>query len=342
MIEVKSLNYYRIVTSIPDDEWDRYITQHPRGNIFQSRMLYEVYERTKNYYPMKLFSINHTTGKLSGVLTSVVICEENRFFHKFTSHSVLQGGPLLSPGIENEAISQLIDEYDRRSQKMALYSEIRNLSDVRDELGNVENYTYEDHLNYLIDLNNSEEELWHKLHQSRRKNINRAQRWGVVIEEMNEERYLPIFYDLLRETYEEARIPLADKSLFIQAFRILYPKNHLKVFLARKGENYIAARAILLFKDTLYDWYAGARRDGLSAYPNDYLVWHILKWGRSRGYHIFDFGGAGKPGVAYGPREFKRRFGGELVNFGRYKAVYSPVRMKISDIGFRIYQKLAF
>jgi lipid II:glycine glycyltransferase (peptidoglycan interpeptide bridge formation enzyme) len=43
----------------------------------------------------------------------------------------------------------------------------------------------------------------------------------------------------------------------------------------------------------------------LNLYPNDYLVWQVLIYGINNGYQIFDFGGAGKPEVNYGPREFK-------------------------------------
>jgi len=70
------------------------------------------------------------------------------------------------------------------------------------------------------------------------------------------------------------------------------------------------------------------------------LVWHILKEGANNSYHTFNFGGAGKPNEEYGVREFKRRFGGEMVNFGRYTKVYSPIRMKIAEKGFEVYRRM--
>jgi lipid II:glycine glycyltransferase (peptidoglycan interpeptide bridge formation enzyme) len=136
------------------------------------------------------------------------------------------------------------------------------------------------------------------------------------------------------------KVPLVDISLFESAFQHLVPHGLAKFFVARYEDNYIGARAVLLYKDRIYDWYAGASVDMLSFYPNECLVWHILKWGIENKYSIFDFGGAGKPDKPYGPREFKRRFGGELVNYGRNVCTYSRGKTKIAEIGFKMYRIL--
>ena len=36
----------------------------------------------------------------------------------------------------------------------------------------------------------------------------------------------------------------------------------------------------------------------------------------------------------------KRRFGGELVNFGRYKKIHSPKKLWLAEKGFEIYRRL--
>jgi lipid II:glycine glycyltransferase (peptidoglycan interpeptide bridge formation enzyme) len=69
------------------------------------------------------------------------------------------------------------------------------------------------------------------------------------------------------------------------------------------------------------------------------LTWHVLSWGVSNGYRLYDFGGAGKPGEDYGVRLFKAKFGGELVNFGRFVNVHKPLLLKISKPGYQIFQK---
>lgn len=66
------------------------------------------------------------------------------------------------------------------------------------------------------------------------------------------------------------------------------------------------------------------------------MVWQVLEWGATKGYRTFDFGGAGKPGEDYGPRRFKAKFGGTLVNYGRNVCVHAPMRLKLSEKVYNI------
>ena len=329
-----------LTCDITDTEWDNFVFSHPMGNIFQTRALYRVYAETKNYFPISVAVTDPTSQEISGVMSGVIIREMDGFLGNFSAHSVVQGGPLITPSSKGAVVSELIERYDSYARKSSLYNEIRNIYDVQDMLNHANNYYYVDHLNFIINLNQSEDELWGQIHKSRRKNINRAEKAGVVVEEIENQDKIPVFYELLRETYNSVRVPLADISLFESSFRQLVPEGLVKFFLARHEDDYIGARAVLTYKDRIYDWYAGAAVDALSFYPNDYLVWHILEWGMDNNYSDFDFGGAGDPNKPYGPREFKRRFGGELVNYGRYIRHYSKGKTKAAEIGFKVYQKL--
>lgn len=70
------------------------------------------------------------------------------------------------------------------------------------------------------------------------------------------------------------------------------------------------------------------------------MVYNILLWGKENNHHTFAFGGGGKPNEEYGPREFKRRFGGEFVNHGRYKKIYKEAKMKIAMMGLDVLRKV--
>jgi lipid II:glycine glycyltransferase (peptidoglycan interpeptide bridge formation enzyme) len=182
--------------------------------------------------------------------------------------------------------------------------------------------------------------LWMQLFKSRRNGINRAKRRGVIIEEVTDKSLIPIIYNHLQESSKNAKMPLPDISLFKCAFNILRQKKMAKIFLAKHEDKYMGAIVVLLYKRVIYDWFAGASREHLRLCPNDILPWHVMEWGSDNGYHTFDFGGAGSPNKEYGVREFKRQFGGKLVNFGRYKKIYAPIKMSIAEKGFKIYKKL--
>ena len=63
-------------------------------------------------------------------------------------------------------------------------------------------------------------------------------------------------------------------------------------------------------------------------------------WGKEHGYKKFDFGGAGKPGVPYSVRDYKMKFGGKVVNYGRYEKIHKSILFKIGKLAFKIYQML--
>jgi len=331
-----------ITDSLDVKKWSEFVYGHPYGNIFQTPEIAEVYKRTKNYEPMSLAVIDGSDNILA-ILFGVVIRYGRGIGKLFSSWSLIQGGPLF---IKNEkgikAFRILMEYYDEVAQKRALYTQIRNMWDTSEILGFFSSigYEYEEHLNFLINLNRPEGEIWRDIHKSRRKGINRALKKGIFIEELQNKKLIPIFYNIIKETYKNAKIPLDDISLFKAAFELLVPKHMAKFYMAKYEDIYVGARAVLCYRGLIYDWYAGALSDYLSLYVNEALVWYILKEGANSEYHTFDFGGAGSPYKEYGVREFKRRFGGEMVNFGRYTKVYSPIRMKIAEKGFEVYRRM--
>jgi lipid II:glycine glycyltransferase (peptidoglycan interpeptide bridge formation enzyme) len=69
------------------------------------------------------------------------------------------------------------------------------------------------------------------------------------------------------------------------------------------------------------------------------LVWLALEFGCDRGFHTFDFGGGGKPDEEYGVRDFKAKFGGDLVNYGRNVLVHSPIQLQASELGYQLLRR---
>ena len=86
--------------------------------------------------------------------------------------------------------------------------------------------------------------------------------------------------------------------------------------------------------------YAGSLKEFYIKYPNDLLPWEVFKCGKKSGYSIFDFGGAGKPDKKYGVRDYKKKFGGRLVNYGRFEKVHSPIKFKMAKVGFSLWKKI--
>jgi lipid II:glycine glycyltransferase (peptidoglycan interpeptide bridge formation enzyme) len=159
---------------------------------------------------------------------------------------------------------------------------------------------------------------------------------GVVVEEVTSFDKIPVVYATLAKVYEHIHIPLAPQSLFEASFEVLYPQGMIKLFMAKVEDACIGVAIRLLYKNVIYAWYAGAIRDYASYKANDLLNWHVLEWGAQNGFKCFNFGGAGKPDEDYGPRRFKAKFGGKLVNYGRNICVHAPVRLRLSEKVYNI------
>lgn len=314
----------KIFYNLDRDRWTNFVYEHPNGNIFQTPEMFDVYKNTKNCEPTFL-AVGDSENNIIGILIAVVHKEFGRFFGKFTARAIVWGGPLIKP-IKNRGaiIDFLLKALDEILRGEVIYVQFRNLCEFSQDKASFlnNNYIYEDHLDYYINLTFSEEELLSKMSDSRRKNIKRALGSDLQTIEMDDPAGIEIFYDLLRSTYRRIKMPYPSLEFFNNAFRFLWNKGMLILFLISQKEKNITGRAVLVYRNTIYDWYAGSTREAFASYANDLIIWRIIVWGKKEGCKLFDFGGAGSPDIYYGPGEYKRRFGGEQLNYGRFTKVY--------------------
>jgi len=331
-----------VVRTLPEEEWRRFVKEHPAGNVFHTPEMFEVFRCTKGHCP-ELWAAAED-GRVLALLLPVRITLMGGVLRCFSTRAVVYGSVLCAPGAEGkQALALLLRTYTREVGGFPLFTELRNLSSLEtlQPTLNECDFVYEDHLNYLIDLDRPPEEILQSIGRRTSKHIRRGFRRGeVIIEEVKDREQVAACYDLLRKTYQAARIPLADRSLFEAAFALLYPKGMVRFTLASVGQAPVAVSVELLYKDVVYGWAGGMDRDYSSYMPNELLMWHILEWGAENGYRVYDFGGAGKPDEEYGPREFKAKFGGDLVCYGRNTYVHSQARLMLSKLGYVIYRAL--
>lgn len=334
----------RITESLDRDDWDRFVNSNSRATVFQTSNMAEVYKRTTKYEPVLIAAVNERTDEVLATLLVVIKKEKNGFLGSFSTHSSIRGGPIFDDSQTGiTAASELIKYYDKEIRKKALYTRIYNLYDDVHQFSSVlcnHNYKFEKHLNYLIDLNRPKDKIWQDMNRSRRKRINKAKKEGVIVEEVDSDSLIPVVYNLIRGTYINAKLPLLDITLLKSTFAILYPKNMIKVFMAKYNEEYIAAQVRLLYNGVIYAWYSGVSQNSLKLNSIPLLIWHVLEWGSENGYHTFDFGGAGTTNEMQGIKDFKSQFGGNLVNYGRYTKIHQPKKLWFSEKMFKVYQKL--
>jgi lipid II:glycine glycyltransferase (peptidoglycan interpeptide bridge formation enzyme) len=251
---------------------------------------------------------------------------------------------LCAAGTEGQdALTRLLQTYKREVKGCPLFTELRNLSDLSavQPILQDNGFSHEGHLNFLIDLQRPTDEIWSGLQSNVRTNVRKARRMGVVVKEATSLDNVPVAYAVLARVYERIQTPLAPFSLFESAFEVLHPRGMIKFLMAYVEDTCIGVAIRLLYKDMIHAWYAGTIRDYAKHKANDLLNWHILEWGAQNGFRCFDFGGAGKPDQDYGPRKFKAKFNGTLVNYGRNTCIHHPLRLRFSEWGYQVYRRRA-
>jgi hypothetical protein len=170
----------------------------------------------------------------------------------------------------------------------------------------------------LWHLDFSEEQLWNRLDRKKRTQIRKAIREGVSI--LNGDiamldEYNQLVFSILdgaSDSRTGEAIQLVSKEFYRQVMETLCPLGMAGLFLtAYKGE-YISGSIVLYFKDSVYGWSIGWRREYASLSPNDLMAWQIACHARSAGYKVFDLmviDPVAQPGIA----KWKIGFGVEVV-----------------------------
>jgi serine/alanine adding enzyme len=334
-----SVKIIKDVNEVNMNDWYHFLKEHNDGNVFQSPFMYHVYNKTPKHKPLIFVAQNN--GDIQGILLAVIQQQIKGALSYFSARSIIWGGPIA--GNNNpDIISRLLRSYEEEIKQKAVYSQIRNTS-LNNDLKSIyiENkFNYEDHLNILVDLSKSEEDLWKDLNSKARNKIRNSKKNNCVVEVKEDLDTMMFCYNLLSQLYQRNRLPLNDIRFFQNLINMTDKKVNTKLFTANYEGKIIAFRLALLYEKHIYDLYAASDPQYSYVHPNDLLPWEIFIWGKKNGYHIFDFGGAGNPDTPYGVRDYKMKFGGEVVNPGRYEKIHSAISYRIAEKGFRLWQKI--
>ena len=328
------------------ERWSSFVAANADGNVFQTPEMFEVFRRARGYEP-SVWSAGDEEGPLA-LLVPVRVSVGGRLAGLLSTRAVVYGGLLARAGLDGDhlaaALDALLGAYDRRVGG-AIFTELRNVADATVLRPALERrgYRFEEHLNFLIDLDRPPDAILAGMHERARRLIRQGLRDDTVriADVGDDEAGRRAAYDLLAATYARAGVPLADRSLFEAAHDVLSGPGMVRFWLATVDGRPAASQVALLHGTRILAWYGGSDRALARHRPNELLTWHMLTWGQANGYRVFDFGGAGRPDEPYGPRAFKEKFGGQLVNYGRFVRVHAPVRFRVAKSAYGLYRRVA-
>ncbi|TWU35820.1 FemAB family protein [Novipirellula aureliae] len=341
------------------EDWDAFVAAHPKGSIFHTAAMCRTMQATKGYEVLAIAACVGD-GDVQAILVAIRI-STIRSLGRLAARSIMFAEPICSDDeIGEKCLNRLLEHHDRCVAQRTLFSEVRPVFHCgpnryeRDECvsetsafrqGEREHavmisrgYERLGYNNYVVDLTRPENELWNNINAKCRRDILRSERRGVTLRDGNLIDDLGVLYGHLQQSHSRSHVPLVDRSLFVAAAREL-PTKQVSLCIAEYQGAPIASVCNLIFKGRVFCWYAGIiRTPGIAA--NSMLNWDAIRRGAADGHSILDFAGAGWKGEAYGPGKFKSRFGGRLVEYGRYRRIHSKPAMKAAETVYRYARRL--
>ena len=259
----------------------------------------------------------------------------------FTRRAIIIGGPLIAEDATEKEVATLLKAVKHipygliasspNRLTMPIYIEIRNFHDYSrwKEVFQNSGFEYQPHLNIQVTCNEA-----HTMSEQRRRQVKKAIGNGATICEAQTEQEIRDWYEILYKLYrEKVRTPLFTEEFFLEFYRKGWGK-----YLLVKHEGKVIGGMMcpILEGRAIYEWYVcGLDEDYREQYPSVMATYAAIEYAKANGLPLFDFMGAGKPDANYGVRDFKKEFGGEVVEHGRFLCVRKPLLYAIGKIGVR-------
>lgn len=327
------------IEDIKLNEWGALVDASPVASWFQTSEAYQFYE---SFPFLESFVIGvENEGRLKGIVAGCIQKDGGKLKQFFTRRAIINGGPLLAGDITEEELRCLLRALKSHLGRKAIYIETRNFNDYSPwrQVFETCGFTYEPHYDIWVDTSDMNVVNDH-LGKSRKRDVRVSLRDGATLVSQPTIGQVRDYYLILSELYRtKVKTPLFSMAFFEKLHQL--PSS---VFLLVEYEREIVGGTVCvaLQGKVLYEMYA-CGKDGVhkNIFPSELATYAGLQYAAEHGMSRFDMMGAGKPDDGgYGVRDFKLKFGGELVELGRYIHVCNRMLYGIGKLGVKILKKI--
>lgn len=319
-------------------ELEKFVLDHPYGNFFQSTKAFHFFKSVENYDPILIVALDR--AKVVGSLLAVITKEGKGLRGYFSRRLIVWGGPLVKDD-RSDIWSELLKKLDELISRRTIYAEFRNFRDlsIKKKIFEKERYQFNEHLNYIVSISTLQEAK-DRLSKSKKRQINKSFKSGAEFFLPDKLEHIESFYTILHRLYiDKIKKPLPPFSFFSKFFKDPSLGRYL---LIKYNAEIIGGIMCPVYKNTIYEWFVCGKDNEIpDVYPSVLATWSAIQYAAYTGISNFDFMGAGRPDVVYGVREFKSKFGGEMVNFGRFVRINQKLHYQIGKLGLEILKKVS-
>ena len=315
--------------------WDDFVDDSPRGTLFHKSFWLKASGRRFVIY-----------GYFKGgtLFAGIPLAYRKMFGIKIATHPPL--APYLGPifrSQEAKYVNRISEEKEisrqiaKRLKKelFALFVTPPGETDLQPFLW--EGFSVGVKYTYIINLNNSLEDIWKSMNDKRRNNIRKAERDGINIIPSDD---FDLCFSLVEKTFAKQDMKTDFKAAAFSYDKVLRQRQQCKSFLAKdKNGDYIAT--IYMVWDNKRGYYLMGGYDPEKGHhgASSLAIWEAIKFAKKElGLAEFDFEGSMIPQL----EQFFREFGGQLTPFYtvRWLKPYLDVPSLISRAGMAILHRL--
>ena len=335
----KEIKVHTSVNDINKDSWASLVQISPVASWFQTPEAYRFFDSLSF---LEAFCIAvESDSVLKGVVVGYIQKDGGKIKQFFSRRAIINGGPLLANDISDEEIVVLLTAVKEKLNRKAIFVETRNYNDysrwkaVFEKCG----YKYEPHYDIQVDTTTMDV-VNSNIGKSRKRDIRVSLRDGASIVEKPSNQQIEDYYLILKELYKnKVKTPLFPFEFFEQLFQL----SDSFFLLVEYSDKIVGGTVCVGLKGkALYEMFA-CGQDGVykNIFPSELATFSGIQQAVNSGYPFFDMMGAGKPDDGgYGVRDFKLKFGGKLVEFGRYNYICNRFLYNIGKLGVKLLKKL--
>ncbi len=327
-----------VTDKIKKEDWDKLLSNSKFSSPFQTLEFYE-FLRDLTFLDAFVFGVLQN-NELVALASGYIVKEGSGVKGYFSRRAIIHGGILIGDNCQDKTLESLLIYLGQNLKKRVIYTEIRNYFDYSKYKNTFEKtgFNYEQHLNFHVKTKDVDS-AFSQLSTSKRRQIRNTIKKGVNLLDNPNLNDIKGFYQLLNDLYKnKVKLPLFP----FEFFEKLKELPSAKLFILKYEQQIVGGSVCLeLEGNSLYELYVcGLDREFKNVYASVLATWSAIEYGGKTNIEYFDMMGAGKPNDGYGVREFKSKFGGELVEFGRFKFISNPVLFNIGKVGLSLLQKL--
>ena len=321
-------NKYTISEITDKNHWDNFVINSQTSSFLQSWNWSEFQEKGLN---KKIFRIG--VFEKEDLVATCLCLEEETKLGKFI---YCPRGPMLNWEVNAREIINEILQYLKTKES---YMFVRMDPSVRkdsQEISNIfKSLNAKDAITFLqvercwmLDIENkSQEQLLSQMRIQTRYNINKCQRDGKVsvkISDLNEIDQ-NTFIDMLTDMSKQKGFFTHPKKYFTDMFNFGKENGMINIAIAYADNIPVASAIITILGNEACYIYGASNKDDTKLRASYLLQWEMIKYAMSKGVKKYNFWGVvsdqnyheGYPG--YGYSNFKKGFGGELIEYTRAK-----------------------